>query len=217
MCAYVVGKRDMVLEVHQSVIREREEAHAKGILEGKESEKAKWVGDGHVAGKECKANQNECASIAVKTDLVLLLSPHSIPSSTTTTVQAEPAACLSWAEEVADIPIHSVSTNSTATPQQDLSVLKSESIKPFASLRRCAIISHSCSPHSKYPFSMLPSHNCSQAHTSPSCSKEKSSQPFKPSTHSHYDWSLSLLVLSDIARALGDMGWKPPDFFSHAF
>jgi hypothetical protein len=51
-----------------------------------------WA-DGHVAEKECKANQNECTSIAIETDAVLSSPPTIHPSTTTTAsaaVQTEP-------------------------------------------------------------------------------------------------------------------------------
>jgi hypothetical protein len=213
--AYVLGK--------SSMDREKEEARAEGVLEGKNAEQLKWIGDGHVPGKECMANRNERTSIAVETVPEPPL-PNTLPSTTTSTNPLEKPKSLSWADEMEDIPIHPITTTKpTASPRRNLSVLRSESQKPFASLRRCTqVTSHARHHHSsamKYPFSMLPTRRHTQARQF-TCHSEKKIPPshsHKPPSRSRYDWSSSLLVLSDLARALGDMGWKPPDFFSHAF
>jgi hypothetical protein len=83
--------------------------------EGKEAERLKWVQDGHVAGKECKANRNECTSIAIETDTALSSPPITHPSTSTTTsaaVQTEPVIdkpiSLDWAEEMSAVPITAV-------------------------------------------------------------------------------------------------------------
>ena len=46
-----------------SMDREKDEARAEGILEGKNTERSKWVGDVHIPGTECKANRNEHMSV----------------------------------------------------------------------------------------------------------------------------------------------------------
>jgi hypothetical protein len=214
-CAYLLGQMNWVMEEeHETVVREREEARAKGILEGKEIERAKWIGDGHVAGKECKANRNERTSIAVETDPVPSSPSITYPATTTAAVQTldavdEPVS-LNWAEEMADIPIHSIVTAPRpVSPSRDLSVLRSsESVKPFASLqRRRSVITRSQSRVFKYPHSKLPSRSFQSVPMSLPHQQEFSSR-----SHSRYNWASNLFVLSDLAKVLEDIGWWPPGF-----
>jgi hypothetical protein len=216
--AYVLGQ--------SSMDREKDEARAEGILEGKNTERSKWVGEGHAPGTECKANRNERMSVAVETNPVPASPSTTFPSPTTTMVTGtqsihtgEKPQPLSWADKMEDVPIHSIITaSSAATSRRDLSILRSESSEPFASLHRRTALSRSqtrSKSFMKYPFSMLPTRRHSRASQFTSRLGEKTSQPHSKS-HSRYDWSSGLMVLSDLARALGDMGWKPPDFVYRA-
>jgi hypothetical protein len=214
--AYQLGTNNMAQCVNERIQGIRNDARK----EGKEAEKANWLSDGHRVNGECRANWNPRMCSSIQTDCVKaepVAPSFPVLSTTATAVQTEPAP-LDWAEEMADIPIHSTSTTSSVSTPRDLSALRSGSIKPFASLQRRAAISRSRSSRRKFPYSMLPSQDHSRACPLPSRSKEKSSPSHstKFRSPSQYDWSSSLLVLSDIARALGDMGWKPPSFFNHA-
>jgi hypothetical protein len=74
-CAYKLGRsksagvfKELSEEILRMVAREREEARVQGVTEGKRAEWLRWIEDGHVGGKEYKANRHECTSVAVETD-----------------------------------------------------------------------------------------------------------------------------------------------------
>jgi hypothetical protein len=226
--------RELAEEVESIVRREREEAWDEGVREGKKAERSKWVSDGHVAGKECRAGRGQRVSIGVETTP----KPHpGSPASTTTvstSAQTEPvrvdtSVSLNWADEMSTIPIEPlIAVSCPNSPSRDLSALRSSEVaKPFASLQRRRILTTSprSDSHSipiqamKYPFSKLPS-RMSKSYRSSSGSSgsfpgSHSSKPSKP--YCQHDWTNSLFALSDLARALGEMGWKPPNVFRSYF
>jgi hypothetical protein len=132
----------------------------------------KWIGDGHIPGKECRANRNERKSVSVET----VSEPHPVshahpPTTTTAVIHTGPVInkpmSVDWAEEMSTISIHSTATAPHSVPpiRDILALCSSEFVKPFASLQRHYLLtSHSCSyclPHAskvKYLFSKLPSH-----------------------------------------------------------
>jgi hypothetical protein len=210
---------------------ESDKVREEGVLEGKKEERLKWIEDGHIAGKECRANWNERKSVSVE----MVSEPHPVshahsPTTTTAVIHTGPVIdkprSFDWAEEMSTIPIRSTATAPhSAPPIRDISALRSsESVKPFASLQRHHFLtsrSHSYRPpHAskvKYLFSKLPSHmsqpSSSNSQDTPPCFSSQSSSH----SCSHYNWASNLFVLSDLATALGEMGWRPPGFFHPRF
>jgi hypothetical protein len=225
--------RQGVENISQQLKERIQGIRADACKEGKEAERLKWVQDGHVAGKECKANQNECTSIAIETDAALSSPPIIHPATTTTasaTVQTEPViekpVSLDWAEEMSAVPIHSIVTAPrSASPSRDISVLhSSESTRLFASLQRRHVLMRHIHPRRssqpsrvKYPFSKLPLHMSQPTSSIPQDTPPCFSSQSLSHSHSHYNWASNLFVLSDLATALGEMGWRPPGFFCPRF
>jgi hypothetical protein len=234
-CAYELGRsksagvfKELSEEIPKTVAREREEARVQGAVEGKRAERLRWIEDGHVGGKECKAIRHERMSIAVKTDPEPPSTPIAPPSTSTTAIQTEPVidkpVSLNWAEEMSAVPIHHVLTaphSASPATGRDISVLcSSESIRPFASLQHCHVLMrhmHPCRSSQpskvKYPFSKLLS--CTSQPSLPS--SHESPPHFSSQPRSRYNWASNLFVLSDLAIALGNMGWRPPGFFCPRF
>ena len=165
------------------------------------------------------ANKRECKSVNIQTESIPSLSIPLSPAVATAAVQTdnniEESMPISWADEVdATVPICiSTSTPIPSSLSRDLSALRSQPVKPFASLQRRRIAHrlghHSKSPRSKYPNSMLPVRRHSASHTP---SQATHSPNVQSQSRSRYDWTANLFILSDLANALGQMGWKPPDF-----
>jgi hypothetical protein len=133
---------------------------------------------------------------------------------------------VSWADDISDIAIDA----KLITPHfhsRDISVLRSLTLKkPFGSLQRRHMQNHTAksenSSKSHYVHSMLPHRRQNepkiilnstppQSHSTQS----RTSTHSRPSSRSNRGKSrlnLSLLVLSDVAKALGQMGWRPPRY-----
>jgi hypothetical protein len=235
---YDLGRNESKEETTErlgNILEESRQQIAGGIESGRAAERVRWIRGGHTQGGECRANRKVRVSAAVETDHDITSPSPSLPQSPAATITIAAAVqtdlvvketkSFSWADEMDNIqPIHPISTTTAPVrPRRDLSVLRSDSKRPFGSLQRRALSSHLASHSSvpssrvKYPFSRLPTRHHPQAHNFMSHS-EKTSRSYsqKSGSRSQYSWSSSLLVLSDLARALGNMGWKPPDFVYHA-
>jgi hypothetical protein len=120
-CAYELGRsksagvfKELLEDILKTVVREREEARFQGAVEGKRAERLRWIEDGHVGGKECKANRHEHTPIAVETDPEPPSTPIAPPTTSATAIQTEPVVnkpvSLNWAEEMSAVPIYHILT-----------------------------------------------------------------------------------------------------------
>jgi hypothetical protein len=152
-------------------------------------------------------------------------------------VTLPPKTSINWADDAQSIPVTRLISpqSSLPSPRRDISCLHSSSVKkPFGSLQRrftqgVRIFENSRkSSNHRYVHSMLPHRRqqASQSSSHPNLSQfspkqSRSSPHSRPPSHSNpryqSEFRVNMFVLSDIARALGQMGWRPPRLFQRRF